>query len=282
MDESLEAVSERDKGTFGISIGTDLAFEGACGIYPDREQIGPPLITQGVREIWVNVRTLFRNMVGAMSTESRVIALPKVLHIALIEEMTIIEALVAKASEGMCGVTYYICDYSTLHQRYSKALIRQANTDKQKEAYALEVQTMQTLLQDSGQHALRQYRLDITGRFGDSWILTHCPVDLLNKHSFKSLRLLESHTGILKDPALWYTKLTNGKDLAHIPFNAFSLQVFGDNTTNFNQFPHGTRQIVLGLAEKFQWNAITTKDRITLSVKSVPDVQMRSTLLSLL
>lgn len=282
MAIELEAINAREKGQFPISISTSLALEGASGIYPERPESPAPFDTPPT-ELWVNVRTLFRNLLGSLKTaEDRNGVLPNALHVALTEEMTIVEAVVNKASQGRTGVVYYACDYTSLPRKYPKAQLKESKTSNQLTYLALEQQTLKLVMKEHGSEDLRHFDIELTGAHKDAWMISHLPVDLLSKSHFQSLKLLESHTGVLKGPSLWYTKLTNGKDLPHIPFGPFALQVFGDGGHHFQQMPRVIREEVLRLAEEYKWNATTTKDRISLSVRTIKDPMTRQFLLSLL
>lgn len=276
----LLLIEEREKGQIPISIGTSLALEGAAGIHPDRPQQPPPFDTPPT-QMWVNTRTLFRNMHGALSADARKEVMAPSLHIALIAELQAFEAAVIRLSEGRTNVVFYGCDYAALPRRYPKALLKQANTPNQRAYMALEQQTLKLLMKEHGAAEVRHFDLEFQGSYKDAWILSHLPVDLLNKNHFTSLKLLESHTGTVKAPALWYTKLTNGKDMPNMPFGPFSLQIFGDGGHQFQPMDRVIREAVLALAEKYQWNATTTKDRLIFSIKSIQDPMTRTFLLSL-
>lgn len=281
MAIDLEAVNAREKGQFPISIGTSLALEGASGIYPDRPENPAPFDTPP-EQLWINIRTLFRNLHGSLKAEDRAEVLPTALHLALVEELTIIEAVVSKQTQGRTVVVYYGSDYSSLTRRYPRAQFKEHKTPNQQMYYAIEQQTLRLLMREHGSQDVRHFDVEIKGKFPSSWIITHLPVDLLSKSSFKDLKLLESHTGILKGPFLWYTKLTHGKDLPMIPFGAFALQVFGDGGHQFQQMPRLIREEVVKLADEFKWSQTTTKDRLNLSIRSVKDPMTKTFLLSLL
>ena len=102
-------------------------------------------------------------------------------------------------------------------------------------------------------------------------MLTHVAYDLLSYNKFNTLHLLESHTGKCKDISLWWTKLSNSKDLMRIPFNILTLQIFGDSQI-FLPFPIETRKQILQLAEDKKWTNVTTKERIRLSLDTLKDV----------
>src|SRR5690606_9561418 len=97
---------------------------------------------------------------------------------------------------------------------------------------------------------VRYYDVYIEGKFQDTMLLTHIPVDLLSADRFSKLVLLESHTGAIKPHLSWYTKLTNGKELFRMPFNRFTLQVFGDNGVHFAPMPMKMKQAVKDISEK--------------------------------
>lgn len=280
MTHTFQGVSEREKGQYPISIATSLALEGAAGIHPDNV-VEPPPFNDPPRELWINIRTLFRNMMGAMSSDNRKVVLPRDLHMGLMEELTIIEQVVTQLSQGRTITVFYGCDYTALPRKYPKAQLKQANTPNQRDYLGTEQQTLRLLMGDHGSQELRHFDTELTGKHGASWIITHLPLDLLSRSHFESLKLLESHTGTLKGPALWYTKFTGGKDLPQIPFSAFGLQVFGDGGHQFNQMPIAIRQEVLRLAEEYKWNATTTRDRLLYCIRTIQDPMTRSWLLAL-
>ena len=129
---------------------------------------------------------------------------------------------------------------------------------------------------------IRTYRYELTGQHPEAFIVTHLPVDLLSRYNFKKLELVESHTGAIKAFPHWHSKLTGGKELVNIPFNAFSLQVFGDNGNLFTPLLPSLRKEVLRLAQEDRWVAITTDDKIRMSLRKVTDPTSRAILMSLL
>jgi hypothetical protein len=102
-------------------------------------------------------------------------------------------------------------------------------------------------------------------------LLSHYPVDLLSLERHKGCALLESHTGAVKNRGLWYTKL-NGCTNPRMPFNALTLQVYGDKQT-FARFKQSAAVIkeLEALAERYQWNATTTKSRMKLNIGQMND-----------
>jgi hypothetical protein len=75
--------------------------------------------------------------------------------------------------------------------------------------------------------------------------------------------------------------LLGNKDLIKIPFNKFSLQVFGDKET-FSPLPQLIKKEVLRLANDFNWTQITTLDRIQFCLTTIKDSEISNILLKLL
>lgn len=274
-------IDAREKGAFEISIATSLALEAAAGIYPDRPE-NPAPITKGVREVWINLRTLVRNLYGAMSTDRREMMLPNHGVGPLVEEMTIIENVIIKISNGNVRTVFYVCDYTSVQRKFPKALLRQPKTPKQIVQQKVEDETIHMTLATSPPHDIRFFNFELNGSFPHSFIISHLPIDLLSRYSFQRLELLESHSGRLKAYPMWYTKLTNGKELDNIPFCRFSIQVFGDGGNLFGMLPNKTRAKVLELAKEDRWSPLTTDEKIRLSLRKVEDPQERALLQSFL
>lgn len=276
-----DSLANREKGQFPISIATSLAMESLAGIHPNILNV-VNLPIKDVSTILINIRTIIRNIHGALPTEASKALKAKELIDTLLAEMTIIEATVNKLSEGMVNVVFYASTYGSLARKYPQAILRSITTDLQIQYTHLERDTIIKLLENPLTFDIRRYDTEITDRFTDVLIITHLCIDLLSKSQFNRLRLLETHTGIIKNHLQWNTKLTKGKDLIRIPFNRFTLQVFGDNGHLFSQMDHRTRAAVLNMAEADQWTTASTKDRIVASIRKLDDPSTRMTLLALL
>lgn len=280
MNALFAAVDGREKGAFPISVATSLAIESACGVYPDRPITPPPLTN--VKEIWFNARTLLRNLLGSINSDARDQILPTHLLPAMVEEMGIIESAVLKGSNGNCRAVFYNADYTSVARKFPKANVKIAKTARQLQQTLLDDKTIRLVLEESGSVDIRSFNFEITGNHPESFIVTHLPVDLLSKYSFKKLELLESHTGAIKAWPQWNSKLTNGRELLNIPFNQFSLQVFGDNGNHFSPQSLSVRREVVRLAEEDRWTSVTTESKIRESLRKVKDPTDRTLLLSML
>lgn len=281
MTNQAAGIDSRDKGQIPVSMGTSLAIEAALGIYPDRPESPPPIIK--VQQVWFNIRTLIRNLYNSLTNDFRDQVTTEGLLLGVQEELSVIESAINRGSQGMARVVFYIPDYTSLHRKFPKAILRQTKSEKQLAYYAMENKVCAIILksQDLAQD-IRFYQFAITERHPDAFIVTHLPVDLLARHQFRRLELLESHSGGIKPYPMWHTKLTGGKELTNIPFNAFSLQLFGDNGNQFAPYPVGLRKQILQIAEEDRWTSVTTDEKIRYSLRKITHAFDRATLLGML
>ena len=274
-------VTAREKGAAPLSIGTSLALEGLAGFgeYPSEK---PPIDQHD--ELWVNLRTLYRNCFSAIPTVSRGQLQAKWLLDGLLEDARILVSTLENRSSRPFSVHFYFCDYSDLERQFPNAKHRKLRTAKQEIDRAVEMETYKLFYKarnTPNDLSLRHYDTRMTDRGEKTLVLTHLPLDLLWRNQCRQLNLLESHTGIIKPKAMWYTKLTNGVNLTRIPFNGLSLQVFGENLL-FSAQPLGIKNRILELAEQDQWTSVTTDERVRASLKKLYDPRERTFFLSLL
>lgn len=279
MTQSLMHVTARDKGQYPISIGTSLALEGALGVYPERPESPPPL--RQYDEVWINVYTLFRNLGSAIKKEAMQTLLPDELLPGLVEDMCG-AAQVLESAQPHLQVVFYMNDYRDLAKVYPKAKLKEPSNVWQEMLQDLEQATLKLLVQHRPDVTLKSYKLTITEQHGKALMLTHLPVDLLNRYRFSKLDLLESHSGKIKPPPLWHTKLTPKDDMERMPFNAFTLQVFGDHATQFHPQPLPLRRAVVELSKDHRWTPITTVDKIQANINTLTDNDLKQALLALL
>lgn len=268
--ERRPGISGRELGVaIPISFGTAMAFESAMGLLPDKQTSQPEI--NNYDAVWVNVRTLFRNMLSAMETESRKMVLPEDVTEALINEMTVIQSAVSDVTRGLVQVVFYVCTHSSITRKYPNGSYRNSNdnSDNQKTSYIVEQQAIRGVLDSGAMVDIRKFDLE----FGDNqsvMIVTHQAVDLLNRYKFKKIVLLETHTGSIKPPSRWYTKLQNGKELVNIPFDRMTLQLFGDGSM-FSPMNLKVRKHLVELAKKNGWTYMTTRDLIMKTIRDTRD-----------
>lgn len=256
---------EREVGQIPVSMGTSLAFEGFLGIHPN--QTKPPLDVKSIKEIWVNVRTLARNLWNAVKTERLAVINPAQAVMVLLEEVQTIPVALLQAGSRV-KIRYYIASQDQVKWVFPKAQFKEAKTPKQ---MAYEVYERYTSIELYKQ--MVELGLDVmeikkapTRTDGTVALLTHYPHELLWKENFHRLLLLESNTGKIKPWNMWYTKLNGISEDTPLPFDKFTLQVFGDGVLIEPQ-PRGIKGQLKQLAEAKRWFPTTTKDKIDYDIK---------------
>lgn len=269
MDKYYQVLADREVGTqVPISIATALALESAFGISEEmpEHKNKPPILT--VNALWLNVRTLIRNIMSAIPSADQNKVFPDPLVDALSSEIQIIQAAVDRYTHSGCKVVIYCQSYRSIEREYPHCFHRALKTDKQQFLRGLEDEVIQKL--DAVlQTPLVKSDLKLPGHNDDALIVTHMPVDLLSRYNFTKLRLLESHTGKVKAYTSWNSKLTGGKDLARMPFNHVTLQFFGDGV-HFSTFPAKEKKQIIELADAHRWNPTTTLDKMKADIKAEP------------
>ena len=279
-------LADRTLGQYPLSIATSLALESANGIHPEIPVTRPPI--DAYDELWINVRTLFRNLLGALDTQSAKSVSADQLCDALKDELGLIVELIATQTNSRVKVVYYISDYAGIEAKYRHAVIRRDSTDKQRQYTALLTATFDRLLKEVEPGSIRLFPLKLKRPEHDgvtslpkALIVTHIAYDLFSYRIFSKLDLLESHTGKIKDRSLWYTKYYSGKELSMIPFREDLVQVFGDNET-FRTFDPAVRRELIEIATKYKWSAVTTYAKIHYGVSTMKNPYSRAIVLEIL
>ncbi len=276
----FQAVDGREKGAVPISIGTSLAIEAAEGVYPDRPVVTPAPITT-TQLLMVNVRTLIRNAHGAVDKDYKDRVNGEHLAPVILEEMLILNTVIPEVSNGKCKVLFYLSDYQHVNpQQFRGALFKHATTPKQLAYAKLESETVEELQKKELPSNVVYFKGAIEGKYPRTFLITHYPVDLLSRYQFERLDLLETHSGNIKAPPVWGTKLT-GSMMENIPLNAFTLKLFGDGVHFLGQRP-SIKKEMLYWAEVDRWTGLTTTALISNSVSKVKDPQIRAELAGLL
>lgn len=270
---SEEALLNRELGQTQLSIGTSLALEGAFGIYPEKEESPAPILKY--TRLWVNVSTMFRNLVNSLTSEEQAQVTSKTIAPILASEMSILEGEVQNVVGRKLTTTFYYNDMHKLKSLMPNANVKEPTTPKQKIQHALHDQTVKSLNNYLDQIDFRYFEGKIRGD-GRALMITHNPVDLLSFNRFDELTLLESHTGKLKPRSQWGSKL-GVKDLT-LPFNEFTLTVFGDGSTYISPMPMKYRRTLLDLAQRNRWSPVTTLPKIRMELATIKDPQIKETL----
>lgn len=266
-------LSDRTTSAFLLSIGTSLSFEsvfkGTNAPYDPDRPIPNKIDINNYDEIWINLFTLFRNIVSSVPSSSVSKLMPDDIAYVLAEEVELIQDVVKMQTSDSVRVVFYTSSYQNLKSNFKHAKLRDDNTEKQKQ--------MTDLLKESigifyKMHALsktfRHYKLYIKDNDTSNkkiLLLSNYAFDLLSHKNFSKMDLLESHTGVLKERSKWHTKYLDGKNMPRLPFNECFLQVFGDSQT-FHPMDKVLRKDILDLAEKSNWNPLTTNERIRFTI----------------
>lgn len=256
-----DVIANRTLGLYPLSVATSLAIESANGVHPEIVVETPPIREYG--ELWVNMRTLFRNFVRCLPKDAiRGIPAVEVAHALLQEQEQIVQTV-------PCKVVFYLSNYAGMEHKYPHAVLRADSTENQRLYTALQADALQALLEMQPPHKVEGFELKLSSPARvKTAIITHYPYDLLSWRHFGELTLLESHTGAFKERAQWYTKYLNGKELPVMPFREDLIQLFGD-AEHFRPGDPRLRRELCELVKKYHWSAITTYDKILYAVEQL-------------
>ena len=270
MPNILAGFQQRETGALPVSVGTSLAIEGL------REPNLPPF-----DYLWINLRTLYRNLLASAENWVRDAADPFTVANVMVEEMEHIRDAVLTITGGRIHVQWYLSAPETLVKVLPDAIIRAPKTDLQKHVAMLGDTAINEVVKNIGKENVMFFRPLLEGP-GRTLCLTHVPSDLLSHRKFEELMLLESHTGKIKQHAAFNTKFSNGSELSNIPFNGFTLSIFGDNNVLLYQAPGKIRRAVLEIATKYDWTPLTTREKIRYGIGAMRDEFGKQTLLNML
>lgn len=278
-------LSGRTVSAFPLSVGTSLAFEslfegGGSPVDPARV-IPQHIQIKDYDVLWVNVATLFRNILHSIESVSVKELRPNDVADTIQHEMELIASIMKNEAGNQAGVVFYLGDYTNMLRKYAhtQAVVRKATTELQLANAKLRQASLQLLVKnltrpneegpikiltdgpDPSKVALRSRR---------ALIMTHVAFDLTYASRFETFHLLESHTGLLKKPNQFYSKYLNGKTLPMMPFVDGLLPVFGDSEM-FSPFPIKARNTVILLATTYRWTPLTTRAKVIHDLQYMKD-----------
>jgi len=260
----------REMGDVPISIATSLALQGLFNTHPDKP-VEKKLPASWGKVIYFNIRTLLRNIIGAIASDDVYIPNPRQYADTIKDEMVHIAEYLTTHDHKLLPY-FYLPSYASLAKECGNADLRLPSTDKQKQRHALETAIFKLLDQDYKDLLPEQRPIN----FNDIWIVSkepvraflvsHYPLDLLFTKGFDEVRLLESHTGEVLPQNKWYRKFQTERD-ERVPFNKAMLCFFGDSGMMFKPQHHTSRKRIIEIAHDKNWLFNTTKDRILLNLK---------------
>lgn len=270
IGDSGSSLSARAVSSFPISIGTSLALESIFDttvlVYDESRPLPPKVDINQYQEAWFNLATLFRNLAAAVNGDVFRTSHPNDLADVLDQEIDVIQNLFQSEGKNVCKPVFYHCSYEKLHKKadghhYS---VRTDNTVSQKAYADLLMKTMKVI--DSRTDQFLEFDSELTPKDQFSTlIMTHIPWDLLSYKRFRSLALLETHTGKLKNRYQWNTKYfpIPGKDMSILPFTKQLLKIFGDKV-QIQPALAKLRNLVYDVAVKGQWTSMTGQEKINM------------------
>lgn len=271
MDDSRpsagDTLASRAISAFPVSVGTSLSLESLFSprlkpYDPDRE-IPQHVAVADYQEIYINLSTLFRNIIGSITREAFFSATAFDIKETLISEIDVINSLFQNEGSGLCRPVYYHCTYKGLQSKLPNAIrLRQDKTDGQKFYRHKHDEVMKLLFKSTDEHFEFDYDIKPKQRTS-AMIITHYPYDLLSYTRFSKLDLLESNTGKLKQRHQWSSKYypVGDSDLSNLPFLRKLLLVFGDRVL-IQPSDMKLRRLILEIAEKRRWTALTTESKM--------------------
>lgn len=279
----MNFVNERERGKIPLSIGTSLAFESILNIHDEVKH--PKPLYEDNQVIWINVKTLFRNLYGAIDRDRIDLTTDRQLAEALIEEIELIKDICRNEAKGI-DVVFYYPNYKNLDKINHEVLLKLDNTALQK-TYTKRLNAVSSIVlthYNSGiltnkrkdhPDIIRVYDnkiLDYDNR--KALMISNYAYDLVAFRKFNRLLLVESHTGTVKDRTTWYTKYLNGKNLPEMPFREDLLTIMGDTTLFRNKVPAMKREIIR-MAEDHHWSSITSASKIRENIKLIKNHELR-------
>lgn len=272
--------NDRPKGQFPLSIGTSLAIESLLGIHPEIHHTTNPLSQFDV--LYVNLRTLFRNLYTSFSSKEALLLSDNQLTETLFDELSVIADVLK--TETDVSLRIFAPQYTNLEMT-PEVLLRLDNTELQKIYTKRMVNVTRKVVASYNQptnptenHILIPQNLLKDKDYRRTLMMTNFALDLCARRQFKNLELLETHTGKIKPYRLWYTKYYNGNKLPEMPFRLDLLTILGDNTLYRNKSTE-IRNTVIDIAKDKKWTPVTTTEKILSNFREIKNPVIRTRLL---
>ena len=269
----MNPLFNRDISAFPLSIGTSLAFEsvfaGRQTPYDPEREIPNQVILSNYNSCFVNLSTLYRNILGSVDKEVKVQATADDFAEVIQQEIELIQSLFKVEGGGAATPVFYIMEYDKAVSKAKSAIVelRVDKTDIQKHEKAILVKTLGKFKDSPDVQKFKDYiKAPHSTR---ALILSHVPWDLLSHEKLSRLDLLESHTGKLKPRYEWSSKYypLGERDMKHLPFLSKLLMVFGDRVL-FQPALIKIRQQVYDVSIKRGWTSMTTKAKVVMDLST--------------
>lgn len=250
---------ERELGQLSISINTSIPIETM-----KTERYRPK-----IDYVYINLETIVRNFFASMTAVDQASLDLSVAVQMLMDELRIIHTQLNTAH------IFFYQEPKEIRFMFPYATFKTPRTEKQMTAAARHKVVMQHLLYElsvnkdnatpgryNGPVPLLLIDRKLPPRMEAVAVLTHYPHQLLKRFDFTQLYLLESRTGRVKSFDQFATKLNGVKEGDPIPFNYFTLQIFGD-TGLFASAPAKIKKELKLLGEHRKWTSITSNEKFS-------------------
>lgn len=263
----------RSLGALGMSIGTSLAIE--------QSDAASQIRMSDV--ILFNIWTLIRNARDAYESkeEKEKVTADQLVDDVISDLKNLSRWLEEVRLTKPIKLVVYYPTYFSIALRFPLAELKKPKTAIQI-AYDKLSNKVASALYKRYEKLISKTDMGMPSFNGKGIVLTHHVVDLAMFDAPARLTLLESYTGRLKPYTQWYTKLTGGDKLFNMPFNKLTIQVFGDESTNFRSSSHKIKELVKKLATDWGWTPATTVLRIRVHIRSMENGIDRHALLKML
>ncbi len=271
MQDVIGSLSGRTVGAYPLSIATSLSFESiAVGPNPpyDPNRLIPDKVDlTKYQHFFINLSTIYRNILGSLTKEEAIIASPVELVNAINFEIEVMTDIIGEQSKGRCLPHFYTCVYSREYkkQNHEAIRLREDKTELQKLASHKFNSTIGLFHKTNQVETFKHFENELSvPSFSTGLIFTHIPFDLLAYKVARRLDLLESHTGRLKPRYLWYTKYHKvpNHELNTLPFTEKLLKIFGDGPM-FVPLDIRYRKMILEVSIQCKWTPLTTEAKIS-------------------
>lgn len=252
---------ERTVTSFGLSIGTGLMLESALepteARHDDKREIPVVINLNDYTKHYYNIFTLARNIVNAIADKRIKDGLMNNTNLmdAVMEEVEIIASLY---QEVKCVPILFIPDYTKLYKAMNVGKeVKLDSKDYLLQQYVLS--NLKKKVYDVSMEVVHNTYL-LKPDTSAVLITTHVPVDLLNFNKIPNLKLLESHTGKLKDKHMWFSKLHPiGKNPLNVfPFVEELVYILGDKNVS-QPMKLTLRRILHTYATERKWSTFTSR-----------------------
>ena len=242
----------RQTGNLPISIGSSVCFENMKS--PPTSQFKDKVAR--TNKVLVSVDTLARNLVGACRGEQPSMS---EFEVYITQEMETIEEVVSHLPRKP-SLLFYSAGQDNFAKVFKNAVFRE-KTSRQQEALNQIEDIVARAARNNTVVKAPYFDLSFDCKDKDSVIImSHKPHELLRFTPLNDVVLIESHTATMKTKGAWYTKLSDGKKLPPIPFNAGTLQIFGDASLFKTQTKAAA--FVLSVAKMYRWHGLTDTERM--------------------